>query len=153
MQTLKLLLPILIPSWRFFKEIAPSPRIEYRLLRSTTDEGLWQRLELRPKKLTILQTIKSLFFNPYWNEALFITNCAEQLIINYTEFGEQEIAKRIISILERRQLDLKSSPYLEFRIVFLSKHDSKLEENVLFTSEQRNIYSFSLRNKGVSHRF
>ena len=30
----KLLLPALIPSWSFFDVIAPSPRIEYALLRS-----------------------------------------------------------------------------------------------------------------------
>ena len=32
LQTVKLLLPALIPSWRFFSTIAPSPRIEFALL-------------------------------------------------------------------------------------------------------------------------
>jgi len=29
LRTLQLLLPALIPSWEFFKAVAPSPRIEY----------------------------------------------------------------------------------------------------------------------------
>ena len=28
-KTLRLLLPVLIPSWRFFSAIAPSPRVEF----------------------------------------------------------------------------------------------------------------------------
>ena len=36
---LRLLLPALIPSWRFFDVIAPSPRIEYALGATSTDHG------------------------------------------------------------------------------------------------------------------
>jgi hypothetical protein len=47
LQTLKLLLPALIPSWRFFDTIAPSPRIEFTLLKTAQDaSGAWR--EFRP---------------------------------------------------------------------------------------------------------
>ena len=36
-QIIRLLLPALIPSWRFFDVVAPSPRIEFVLLETAGD--------------------------------------------------------------------------------------------------------------------
>ena len=50
LQTLKLLLPALIPSWRFFDTIAPSPRIEFTLLKTAQDApGDWRVTYANPK--------------------------------------------------------------------------------------------------------
>ena len=38
LQSLKLVLPVLIPSWQFFNEVAPSPRIEFTLREKEGDE-------------------------------------------------------------------------------------------------------------------
>jgi hypothetical protein len=133
---LKLLLPVFIPSWQFFKDLAPSPRIEFTL-HKTAEEGLcdWQELNLRPQRLSIIEMLVSIFFNPRWNEALFIMNCAEQLIINPTEYGSREIMKRIQSELERRQVDLRMTPYLQFRLVFVSRENTSLRRDILFISK------------------
>ncbi len=140
LKTLKLLLPIFIPSWRFFKEIAPSPRIEFTL-RATTEEASsqWQDFSLRPDRRSATSILTSIFYNPRWNESLFIMNCAEQLIINPNDFNEQEIMRRIKTELERKQLDLKVTPYLQFRLVFISRQGSELQKDILFVSESKRI--------------
>ena len=47
---LKLLLPALIPSWRFFDTIAPSPRIEYALLHDPHAAAAWREFRPRPAR-------------------------------------------------------------------------------------------------------
>ncbi len=135
--TLKLLFPIFIPSWQFFKEIAPSPRIEFTLLTTEKDLAKWQEFNLRPQENPNL--LKSLFYNPRWNEALYITNCAEQLIANPTEYSSQEILKRITAELKRKQTNLETTPYLQFRLIFISRQNSDLMEDLLYSSEIKRI--------------
>ena len=70
-----LLLPALIPSWRFFDEIAPSPRIEV-----ATGDGGWVPLATASPQPGILPAIGRLFWNPDRNEALFLVSLAERVI-------------------------------------------------------------------------
>ena len=96
LQTLKLLLPALIPSWRFFDTIAPSPRIEFALLKTARDaSGRWQEFRPRPARLPISTMLKRMFWNPRWNESLFLVSCAERLMESPTEHSSQEILARI----------------------------------------------------------
>ncbi|MDA0772851.1 MAG: hypothetical protein O3C63_07905 [Cyanobacteria bacterium] len=134
--TLKLLIPVFIPSWQFFNKIAPSPRIEFSLMATVEEQSCqWQEFCLRPKQLSITSILKSIFYNPRWNESLFITTCAERLITNPTEQASQEIIQRIKSDLEQRQVDLSKTPYLQFRLVFVSRQGSELQEDILYISE------------------
>jgi hypothetical protein len=138
MQTLKLILPIFFPSWQFFKEIAPSPRIEFYLCKTAEEiisNNNWQEFSLIPQKLSTASILKSLFFNPERNETYFILNCAEQLIINPSEFRSQEIMQRIKMRLERNGIDFQTSSYLQFRLVFVHRQKTELKEEVLFVSE------------------
>jgi hypothetical protein len=116
LETLKLLLPALVPSWRFFDEIAPSPRIEFTLLKTPQDTpARWQEFRPRPQSLPLRSLIKRMFWNARWNEYLFLVSCAERLVSNPTQHSEREIAKRIQSDLEQNGADkvpgLKSSNY------------------------------------------
>jgi hypothetical protein len=139
-QIVKLLLPILIPSWRFFNRIAPSPRIEFALLTSAQEEASnWREFCLRPKRLSIASSLKSIFFNPRWNEFLYTVGCAERLIINPTEHCIQEIMQRIKTELERRRVDLGMTPYLQFRLIFVSRQDHDLQNDILFVSKIKRI--------------
>lgn len=143
LQALKLLLPVFIPSWQFFREIAPSPRIEFTLHpteQAQEESSNWQELCLRPKQISVTNMLKGIFFNPRWNESLFIMNCAERLIIDPTEYCSQEIMKRIQAELERRQLDLKTTPYLQFRLAFVSRQDTELQKDILFVSKIKKIF-------------
>lgn len=142
LQTCKLLLPIFIPSWKFFNRIAPSPRIEFTLLSSGKEDSscIWQEFSLRPNQISTIDFIKSIFYNPRWNEALFISNCAERLVIDPNEYCVEEITKRIRTKLEHRGVDLKTSPYLQFRLIFISREGNELQKEILFTSEIKNIF-------------
>lgn len=132
LQPLKLLLPALIPSWRFFDVIAPSPRIQFTLLDSEKNTLVdWQEFRPKAEHITILQTLKRMICNAKWNESLFLASCAERIMENYTPHSENEILNRI----ERDFHKKTKANYLQFRLVFIQrKGAASLEEKTRFTS-------------------
>lgn len=125
---IKLLLPALIPSWRFFDEITPSPRIEFALLQSEADVPQWQELERRPPTLSLWQMFTRMFHNPRWNEALFLVSCAERLSNNPTEHSRREIVNRILAQVGTQ------APYMQFRLAFVSLNGAQLEKHIEYVS-------------------
>ncbi|NQU70498.1 MAG: hypothetical protein HQ514_08105 [Rhodospirillales bacterium] len=141
LQTLKLLIPALIPSWRFFDEIAPSPRIEFTLLKTEKDtSGRWREFRPRPARLSIGAMLKRMFWNPRWNESLFLVSCAERLMENPTEHSSQEIQQRITAELARESVDVIATPYLQFRLVFLSREGSEIQKHITFESPIHRVF-------------
>lgn len=135
LQTLKLLIPALIPSWRFFDEIGPSPRIEFTLLETAEDaSGVWREFRPRPARLTFGAMLKHMFWNPRRNESLFLVSCAERLMQNPTEHSRQEILKRIKAELARESIDVSATPCLQFRLVFLSREGSEIQKHITYVS-------------------
>lgn len=135
LQTLKLLLPALIPSWRFFDAIAPSPRIEFTLLNSARDmSGNWQEFRPRPDRLSIFDMLKRMFWNADWNESLFLVSCAERLIANPTAHSSDEILTRIRAECARLSVDPLATPYLQFRLVFVTRDETAIEKHILHIS-------------------
>lgn len=114
--TLKLFLPILIPSWRFFDVIAPALRIEYAILPTPRDTPQWQEFRPRPAHLSGPQTLARLFYNPRWNESLFLMSCAERVAETACPHATQEILKRIEADLKH-----KAPAYLQFRLIFITR--------------------------------
>lgn len=132
LQTLKLLLPALIPSWRFFDGVAPSPRIEFALLKiANCKPGSWQEFRPRPESLNLASILKRMIWNPRWNESLFLVSCAERLMDHPTEHSRREIVTRIQAELERNETQ---APFLQFRLVFVSRQDSEIVREVTYTS-------------------
>lgn len=134
LHSFKLLLPALIPSWRFFDRIAPSPRIEFVVLKSARDTSdNWQEFRPRPARFSIISMAKRMVWNPRWNEQLFLVSCAERLAENPTGHSrvhwEQEIWRRIAAALP----DNPEAPFLQFRLVFVSRE----ETHIAFISEVR----------------
>lgn len=74
----RLLLPVLFPSWRFFAEVGPSPRIEWRRIEGPC-HGPWRPVFIWPERISGAAQIKRLFFNPAWNAQLYLVTCAEKL--------------------------------------------------------------------------
>lgn len=138
LQTIKLLLPALMPSWRFFAVIAPSPRVEFTLLKTGQDSAeSWQEIRPRPVHLSVGSMAKRMFFNARWNEALFLTSLAERLSSNPTEHSSQELLKRIRVELARDSFDPfnpVTTPYLQFRLVFVHREGALLQKHVTFIS-------------------
>lgn len=133
-------MPVFIPSWRFFNEIAPSPRVEFSLLKTQNQEPHnWQEFRPRPNKVSFLENIRRLFFNPEWNETMFVTACAEQQIINPEKSREEEIMWRIKNELKQSSENFDQSHYLQFRLVFVSRQDGELRKDILFKSRVEKI--------------
>lgn len=136
LQALKLLLPALIPSWRFFDIIAPSPRIEFALLETAQETPVhWQEFRPRPDHLPLSSMIKRMLWNPRWNESLFLVSCAERLMAHPTTHSRTEIQNRIESDLKELGIDAAASPYLQFRLVFLDRMNGEIHRHVTYTPE------------------
>ena len=138
-------MPALIPSWRFFDIIAPSPRIEYALLENASDQAnTWKEFRPRPQKLPSWSFIYRLFFNAHWNESLFLMSCAERLIQNPSAHSENEIFTRL---MDTPDIQAQSQTHIQFRLIFLSKEPSeeRLNTHLAYTSPIREI------KKGGNH--
>jgi len=139
LNTLKLLLPALIPSWNFFDVIAPSPRIEFSLLNSDTDTPTkWQAFRPRPAQLSFRTMLKRMFWNPLWNETMFMMSCAERIMENSTQshHSENEILNRIINETLKNKYIKSSSPatHLQFRLLTVTRDNEQLVTEINFES-------------------
>lgn len=90
LRLLALYLPVLFPSWRFFKEVEPSARVEY-----CHPGGPWQAANARPERLRPLAMLARLVWNPDWNERLFLMSLAERMVVEPTAHAEAEILARL----------------------------------------------------------
>ncbi len=137
MNTLKLLLPAVIPSWRFFDIIAPSPRIEYVLLETPdTAAENWREFRPRPATLPPTKMLARMFWNPHWNETLFLVSCAERLMSHPTEHSASEIFNRLKrDLLKKCPEQIEKKPFLQFRLVFHYRFETGMEKQVTFVSE------------------
>lgn len=131
LQTMKLLLPALIPSWRFFDVIAPSPRIEFSLLKSEEETPTkWQEFRPRPVLLPVSTMIKRIIWNPHWNESLFLISCAERLIENSAEHSHSEILHHMRSSLGPEP----TKSCFRFRVTLISRNKTELQKEIVYTS-------------------
>lgn len=134
---LRLLMPALIPSWRFFDWIAPSPRIEYAFVDSPADpQPQWQALIVRPERVALSAGIGRLFFNANWNDTLFLASLAERI--------SESPDPQSIHLMVQRLLDVVPNPnrsdHLRFRLVFVSPRRSELEGNAPASLQRVVVY-------------
>lgn len=125
---LRLLLPIIFPSWRFFSSIGPSPRIELGFSASAGQLPLeWQRFRPLPRSLPWWNYLLRLVYNSRWNELLFINTCAERLFEGEVNerFYRDEIARRLLVAVDRREIVVPiNSRFLHFRIRAVYSEDA-----------------------------
>ena len=132
MDLFRLLLPAIIPSWRFFDIIAPSPRLEYVLLNNNQDTAEnWQEFRPRPKSLSIIQMLLRLFWNPKWNETLFLVSCSERLINEPTQHSRNEIRDRMRAEFKNQRV---TAVYFQFRLQFVHRDGDSLEQETRYLS-------------------
>ena len=139
LHTLKLLLPALFPSWRFFDVIAPSPRIQYALFDSGSERITeWQEFRPRPVKVSPLKMLKRMVWNSAWNESLYLVSCAERLIEFPTRHSENEILTRIATELSKVGVDSQNAngKSLQFRLMTIRRVEGRLEQEVVFYSRK-----------------
>lgn len=137
LRTIQLILPALIPSWRFFDVIAPSPRIEYRRLRARDDDDAegWRAWRPRPAHVSLGTMLARLFWNPGWNESLFAVSCAERLLDEPTDQSRDEIFRRIASDLQATDRD----GFLQFRLVVRARNGDAVTSDIAYVSERRSL--------------
>lgn len=117
--SLRLLLPALVPSWRFFETVQPSPRVEWRV-----EGGDWRAFRPRPAHVPVWRMALRLFWNPDWNEALYAVSLAERLVAEPTAHAEAEMFRLIAR---------QGSGRVTFRLVFVTREGRA----VLFHSAPR----------------
>ena len=119
MQMLRLLLPALIPSWRFFKSVEPSPRVQWAITHSRAETSTkWQDYRPRPQWIGPSQMLARLFWNPWWNECLHMLSLSERVIADPTEYALIEMVRKIRADLPDAQAN---RGHLHLRMVHLSQ--------------------------------
>ncbi len=140
LKTLKLLLPALIPSWRFFDFIVASPRIQFVLLNAAGKPiSKWQEFRPRPAQLLFRKMLQRMLWNPRWNESLFVVSCAERLLENPTRHSEDEIFKRILRELDRSAQRPENATQLQFRLLMVERRGAVLHREVDYQSPIRTL--------------
>ncbi|RYY75525.1 MAG: hypothetical protein EOO52_09020 [Gammaproteobacteria bacterium] len=134
---LKIFLPVLFPSWRFFSSIGPSPRIHIAFSNNENDEPThWREFRPLPRKISFREGIFHLFHNPRWNETLYINSCAERLFEVYSELREQEIMYRILEAIKSEEIIPNTdSTYVKFRISAVIREAQIITQPVTFVSK------------------
>ena len=131
-RTATLLLPAIIPSWRFFKEVGPSPRIEIAPLdNADATPTAWRPFRPRPATLSFGATLSRMIWNPQWNESLYLVTCAERLIADEDDHSRREIASRMRFALAQTS-DAQS--HFQFRIVFVARGADGLTREIAYVS-------------------
>ena len=121
-RSLSLLLPALLPSWRFFRHVGPSPRLAFR--RSATED--WQPVCPRPARVPPLRMLCRLVWNPRWNEGLYLVSLSERLAETGSTRARDEILRRVA------RLTGTPPDALHLRLSLRSREDAGIVEEVLF---------------------
>ena len=136
---LRLLLPALIPSWRFFDTIGPSPRIEFAVVEHPdAPVPEWQEFRPRPARVSLATMLLRLFWNPRWNESLYLATCAENLLEGPSAFREGELLKRVAN--DRHATSgFGQSAYLRVRVCVIKRDHGSIARELLFASAPRRL--------------
>jgi hypothetical protein len=129
---IRLLLPALTPSWRFFDSVGPSPRIEIAVLQTPGDAPDWREFRPRPAVVSVPHMLRRLFWNPDRNESLFVTSCAERLLQAPAQHSLDEIETRIAT-----NLPDDAPLWWRWRIVLVSRRDAGIVREVACASPAR----------------
>jgi hypothetical protein len=144
LKTFKLLLPALIPAWNFFDWIAPSPRIEYAL-QNLAEEAVqeWREFRPRPSSISFRATAARLFFNPQWNETLFLVSCAERIAQAPAEAPDDHSVREIFDRIHADLIRTAHAPcparFLRFRIASERRRDDAVVREIIFVSPPRQL--------------
>jgi hypothetical protein len=134
-KTLSFTLPVLFPSWQFFKTVEPSPRVQWALLSgSETSAVEWREFRSPPLTMSLFQMVLRLFWNPHWNDALFVVSCAERIQQSPDPHSINEIRRRVLSDLQKLPIDT-AGKLLQFRLIFVHRGDAGLVHEVVFLSD------------------
>jgi hypothetical protein len=137
---LKLILPVLFPSWRFFSAIGASPRLQIALLKTADEQpNLWREFRPRPARISLAQGLLRLLHNPQWNESLYLNSCAERIFEGASPFYQREILERIDQALAKGELPVGDARFWCYRLLALESDLGAVTEIQVLVSEPRPI--------------
>ncbi|OCX61006.1 hypothetical protein BFP70_16210 [Thioclava sp. SK-1] len=133
MNILALIAPVVLPSWGFFSEVGPSPRIEYRWLDRGDD---WREFRPRPARLGLGRYLLRLVWNPDWNESLYLVSLSERLVDHPTAHSIAELERYMRHHLRPETgNDIGRGPSMvQFRLAFWSREGAALVKDVYYES-------------------
>lgn len=131
MSTTKLLLPVLFPSWRFFRAVEASPRIEWRLIGAGSED--WHLYGTRAQHFSLWKAFTRLFLNAKWHEELYMVTLSERLLVEDSVFANKEIAYRLMPIIRKRK-DLPKRAVFQYRVILVSREDDDIMSEEAFIS-------------------
>lgn len=127
LRSLLLLLPALVPSWRFFRTVAPSPRLEVALIAGETDTPAdWHPARPRPEHVSLATMLRRLFWNPDRNEALYLVSLCERLDEQDSAHAAVDLARRLREGLD----DPGTARFLVYRLVFVLRDGDTIRREV-----------------------
>jgi hypothetical protein len=141
---LRLLLPALVPSWRFFDRIGPAPRVELALVGGSSDDSpTWREVHPRPARVSFGVMLARLFWNHRRNESLYLVSCAERLVDDPTEQRALQLWRRVVdtAISEMVVGEPSGHAFLRVRIVETHRQHGRVVEHVVYTSAERPLRS------------
>lgn len=134
-KTLSLILPVMIPSWRFFSAVQPSPRVQFaRLTTQDADPTDWQTFRPRPPHVSVGTMLGRLVWNPDWNDTLFVVSCAERIQQTPTPHSIDQIQQQICWDIAQTPTD-QTKKWARFRLVFVHRNAGGLSKDVVFLSD------------------
>lgn len=128
------LLPALMPSWRFFDAIGPSPRLDYAWVHDDTSPTIWHTFRPRPARVGMALMVARLLWNPMQNESLYIVRCAERIVEGETDFPARELRWRLLLAERRGELVAQTAPSLRFRVRAVYREGGELLDDVVFVA-------------------
>jgi hypothetical protein len=133
---LRLILPLLFPSWRFFNSIGPSPRIMLRI-----NQGDWQEFCPTPVNIGLWAHLCSVFYNPTGNKTLFVHSCAVRLFDELDSSAVENIELALAQAILALQLPLcDDTAVLSWRVELLEWDSaSKITASIVYTAKPRSI--------------
>ncbi|NBC37744.1 hypothetical protein GTZ99_14405 [Novosphingobium sp. FSY-8] len=117
---LRLLLPAIVPSWRFFDGVSASPRVEYALSHGADDPApVWHPFRPRAAVVPWWRMLLRLFWNASWNEGLYLVSLAERLLqgadARTIDHSQRELFLRVARDLHRHGR-IEGADHLRIRI-------------------------------------
>lgn len=130
------LLPALLPSWRFFNDIGPSPRLEFCVLLHAGDSPLrWQPLRPPPQHITVAAQLRRLVWNPHGNEALYLLSSSEKILQRQSIAAQMDIARRMTAAFASGEIaTMPQDRFFVFRLLEVARGEDGLLSQVSFES-------------------
>ncbi len=95
--------------------------------------------------MTFKTMIGRLFWNPHWNEQLFMVSCSERLVEAPSQHSIDELNLRIARFLVAEET-AKDDVELQFRLVFWSREDGQLVQEIEYESVPVNLLTVKSRS-------